>query len=222
MTRRVETVRFVNATTLERRISYDLDASCLLKIAEASGHDKSRGLLLPVIVLRKNLLLDLDLLLPDGSSAQVVSSEVDSQAATQAMLALLKRNGVPVGGLPKAIPATILRAAASMPGSRDIRVLESNSAEEVETWRLVTDLSGDPTDAAKWAELLHGEREFYSMLANFTLSFMLMTPVDLSAAFQVCLSFRRRGEAGSCLNDAGQATRSSSYSIPDGCVPGIA
>lgn len=179
VSRRVETVRFLNATTLERRITLDLDRAALGTIASTAGLPPDADLCVPLAVLRKGLLLDLDLRTGDDRSAQIVTSDVDSRAAQAAAMAELEDAGVDITTLSKAIRRTIYDAARCTPTMHDVAVLTGAEADDlaVDSWALVGDLSSTEGDQDAWQDLLDSHDRFTELLTNFTLSFMLMTPL---------------------------------------------
>ncbi len=89
VSRRVETVRLLDRSRTERRVSLDLDSVRLLQLAGTNTVDDG-DLLLPVAILRKRLLLDLDVRDSSGNALSVVTSDVDSRAALALLLAVLR------------------------------------------------------------------------------------------------------------------------------------
>ena len=179
--RRVETVRFVNANTLERSISLDLDLPRMGQIVAGAGGDTSRPVAVPLTVISKGLLLDLDLRDGAGAALSVLSSEDDARASQAAMLAELRRGGTDVSQLSPAILQTIYDAARSFPSEADVQSLRdpAHVVSAIEAWQLAPDLSGAPGEAERWAKLLDTNENFWSWMVNFTQRFMLMTHVDL-------------------------------------------
>jgi hypothetical protein len=181
--RRVETVRFLDSTRLERRISLDLDIEELGRLC-ATQNGASGRVLLPLIVLEKGLLLDLDIT-ADAVGASIATSDDDSRAATGALLRTLVDANVDVSALSSSILRTIQNATRAMPSELDLQVLRDGSAEAgtVDAWRLVEDPNlseqENEDEAATWTALLAANDDFWSLLRNFTKSFMLMTDVDL-------------------------------------------
>lgn len=182
--RRVETVRFLDTSRLERRITLDLNAAELKQLATTCGVSATGTVLLPLIVLEKGLLLDLDLTV-DGTSRPISTSDADSMAATGALVQTLSKAGVDVKKLPQSVLKTILNATRTMPGASDLEVLRVGYADvgTVDAWRLVEDPNKsdqeNEQDAEGWEDLLDANDAFWSLLRNFTASFMLMTEVKL-------------------------------------------
>ncbi|MBT9275952.1 hypothetical protein KMZ32_17900 [Phycicoccus sp. MAQZ13P-2] len=179
VSRRVETVRFLSATSLERNVSFDIDSARLGHLLATSGHPIDAPLLLPLLKLRKNLLLDLDLRVTDGSPAQVARSDEDAVASQGIMLQVLHAAGVVNSRISLGIGRTILAAARGMPSAADVRTLLLGQPNEVELWRLDRSAENYDDESREWDSLIKTQPDFARWLTTFTLDFLLMTPVHL-------------------------------------------
>lgn len=180
--RRVETVRFLDSTRLERRVTLDINRGRLAEVAARHPAAVNDGrILVPVALLAKGLLLDLDLRGND-EPLQVATSDVDSQAAAAALVRTLADEGVDVTKLPQSILSTILEVTKCSPSEQDVKVLngESPDIKTVDAWKLEKDLHGNyEAETKQWRDLLSTYDSFWSRLGTFTLLFMLMTEVEV-------------------------------------------
>jgi hypothetical protein len=179
--RRVETVSFVDNHTLERHVTLDVDSVVLQELVKKAGADETKPVLVPLAILEKGLFLDMDVRDAGGCAIPVATSEDDSRAAQGALLASLAKGGVDVATLSPAILKTIYTAARCFPDENDRSALlnPSQTTSAINAWTLVTDLSGHADDVVLWNQLLEQHEEFWSLLVNLTLRFMLMTPVKI-------------------------------------------
>ncbi len=183
--RRVETISFVGSRGFERRVTLDIDGERVRQIVRRSGGDLAAPILLPLTVLNKGLLLDVDVRDAQGKSLTVVTSDMDARAGQAALLACLdteRHSAFDVATLSPAIRKTIYNAVRCFPSDDDRKVLShpEDATESVASWELAEDLSGDPEDVRRWAEILDQHEDFSSLLVNLTLRFMLMTPLHLA------------------------------------------
>jgi hypothetical protein len=185
--RRVETVRFVDSNTLERHVTLDINCDRVREIVTKAGWEPDKEIPLPLTLLSKGLLLDVDVRSADGAALPISTSDIDARAAQAALLACLANSGEDVTAYSRAIWQTILSAVKSFPSEADRFTLQnpSQAADAVEAWELAQDLSGDPGDREVWAALLDHNEEFWSLLVNLTLGFMLMTPVKVSTGTKI-------------------------------------
>jgi hypothetical protein len=91
--RRVETIRLLDRSRVERRISLDVDFDDVRARVHEAGLPASalQDLPLPVAFLRKQLLFDLDVSDGGGQSLSVATSDVDAAASGSLILAVAAR-----------------------------------------------------------------------------------------------------------------------------------
>jgi|GEM_PF-5306669 len=184
LARRVETVSFLDSSRLEHRVTLDLDGRKIREIVRSSGGDPDQPILVPLTILTKGLLLDLDLRAGDGRAMPVAVSDRDARAAQAAILAQLDEVGVGVGALSKAIRQSIFNAAYKRPSDADQEGLTYATDFEVEAWSLAQDLSSPEGETARWADLFKYP-EFFDLMVTFTLRFMLMASLTCTDEVQI-------------------------------------
>jgi hypothetical protein len=172
--RRVETVKFVDMQRVERRVTLDIDMD------RVQAHARDAGLILPstkklpvpLTLLQKNLLLDIDVRDAAGSSLAIATSHEDSRAAHAMMLYRIK-SARPELELPDVVIRKLYSVAKEMPSLEDHATLTAGDGiRTVAAWRL-DDGAHDPSDSDRtiWRDLFTID-PVLATVADFTHLFM--------------------------------------------------
>lgn len=187
--RRVETVTHLDAQRIERRTTLDIDCACLRDLARDAGGGNATTLLVPIALLPKGLLLDIDVRDKTGAVVPVSVSDRDSSAATALMLARLAEiPGVDPAQLNPAIPQKLYDIASAMPkddeddedGASDWSALTEAHGDDVlvDLWRIDPSLTVSDADVEQWRDLFE-DGEFSGLVLTFSLQYMLMSTIDV-------------------------------------------
>jgi hypothetical protein len=192
--RRVETVQLVDTSQVERSVTLDVDLGALSRMAAEShlfgnpqpARRNNTDMLVPVTLLPKTLLLDLDIRDASGKSLSLATSGEDATAAQAALIAKLDRLGEAAAELPQVILDNLYRVARLDPSFGDEQViLRRTKDRRVHAWNLEDSAIGS-TEYILWLRLL-GHRDFNELLSTFTLNYMPMIrlqPGDGSAVIR--------------------------------------
>jgi hypothetical protein len=175
--RRVETVSFLDVDTIERRTTLDVDIA-QLKMASAKCPMDRAYPLVPIAVLRKDLLVDFDLRDRFGGALAVVPRSVDSYFAWSALcVAADGVLGAPLHRRSIAVATRLRELAYDFPEENDTLYSEflaswekpnSWAAEDHETWRTLLENEG-----------------FSRLLRDLTFNFILLTQVATDSHLQI-------------------------------------
>ena len=176
--RRVESVRLTGLGAIERRISLDLDIERLIDIAEEAGLRMPARLPVPIAILEKGLLPEIDVTGPAGESLSVATSSQDSRAAQLAMLAHISSFTPAAVTASTAIQQKLFDIAADHPSRADADLIRLGGGSGfVSAWRLDESLHASSDEVREWSALFES-REFVSLLAQFTVNFLLVVEID--------------------------------------------
>ncbi|MHB8448976.1 MAG: hypothetical protein ACYDAQ_00660 [Mycobacteriales bacterium] len=171
--RRVETVRLLNTTQLERLVTLDIDTAELRRMSNLAGLVLSKKILVPLSVLPKSLLLDLDVRDATDSAVHVTVSDKDSAAAQLLILARLQSCGVAISSLSPDILRLIYQAAHEMPNEADLEALTASTdatRRQMKTWRNI----GSTASPEGWPKLIEENNTFVRLLAQMTINYQPM------------------------------------------------
>lgn len=197
--RRVETVRFLDYARLERRVTLDLDPADLARRAIAAGIGPRRlgrrrppgTVAVPLMRLKKQLVLDLDLVGQESRSLHVMSSDQDSHAACSVLLAVLEDDGYRISSIPESVVWTmysVVRAHDSRELDRLMGAL-GNASQEKDQLALSSE------DRNAWMQILESD-VFFQTLLDFSESYLLMADVPaLDGADPIIVKIRHVEEA---------------------------
>ena len=120
--RRVETVHFVDLTRVERRVTLDIDMSKVVQHAVDANLDLAavEHLPVPLAMLQKTLLLDIDVKDSSGTSLSIATSDEDSGAAHAVMLHRIDQQGMTLTPL---LSDKLYQIAKDMPSQSDYLAL---------------------------------------------------------------------------------------------------
>lgn len=174
VSRRVETVTVLDRNRIERNISFDLDHA-RLQTGEAAPTDDG-DYLLPVAILRKRLLLDLDVKDASGHAMSVVTSQGDSRAALSVMYAVL-RGEFPALVVPPAASArleSLLRHESSRDFANLLYTLNPPKlVRRFQTFGRLHKLNLHDDERAFWLDIL-AKPQIRTVLFELVLSYMLI------------------------------------------------
>jgi hypothetical protein len=171
--RRVEDIRLVDTSQVVRRVTLDIDCSVVRSLLGEAGIASPTTARIPLALLPKTLLLDLDIRDAANTALGLVMSEQDSTAAQAAMLALLKRSGQPVEHFSQDILDNLYRVALEMPSPQDLQQLVPRGRPPI--WRLTP---GSSDDQAVWGALFLIP-EFVELVTTFTIGYSPMVDIPL-------------------------------------------
>lgn len=98
--RRVETIHILDERRLERKVTLDIDLALLRTAAKSSGLGSTDFLPIPLLTLKKELQLDLDIRNASGEPLAAYVSDEDAHVAHAYVLAVLERNKIDISKLP--------------------------------------------------------------------------------------------------------------------------
>lgn len=175
--RRVEGVTLLDLVRVERRTTLDIDVQRITELAEKHELTDKQSLVIPLALLDKNLLLDVDVSDEVGSTLPICVSDRDASAAALLMLAYLEHSHDMLG-IPRAIQQKLYDIAKGNPSIEDRKTLTLSAAGEIEQWGLGASLMVGQDAVDKWLSLFD-DRKFSDLVVAFTLQYMLMVPLRL-------------------------------------------
>lgn len=172
--RRVETVHIVDTQRVERRVTLDIDVDRVRDFAAGAGLEVGpvKKLPVPLTLLTKTLLLDVDVRDQSGSSLAIATSHEDSRAAHAMILCRIQQE-LPLLTLTPLVVERLYSIAKEMPSKSDFDALANvGQSRPIAAWRLA-DGSQIPTelDREAWRQLFANERVL-ATIADFTRLFM--------------------------------------------------
>lgn len=167
--RRVETVEFIDASTLRRRVTLDYSPRDLADRSSDLPEDRRA---LPLCLLAKGLVLDLDIRDSTGASLPAATRELDSDVAFNILTSALEDCGTRVSDLPDSLQRKIRSACFDFPHSADD---PEAPASEYQSWALDTT---NAEDFETWRALVADNEVFRHYLKMFTFSYLLLTPTS--------------------------------------------
>lgn len=175
--RRVETVRFVDVDTVIRNTTLDIGLAEVVAAAKDCPLFQERPLV-PLAMLKKELLIDFDLRDRQGGALPVVPRDVDSFFAWSS----LSVEGARVLGNPVAIESAAVSqhlqgVAFGFPDPTD-----DPYDATLRSWEAPPGWSDQ--DRRAWRTLLEDE-PFARLLRDFTFNFILMTQLESNSALQL-------------------------------------
>lgn len=109
--RRVETIHILGSKLVERRVTLDIDYPNLVARARAHHLPWRDGISVPLLRLRKDLLLDIDIRSAGGNPLAIATSDQDSAVAQCLIMAHLEEKGFSTRTLPGSFAAAVLEVA---------------------------------------------------------------------------------------------------------------
>lgn len=227
--RRVDSVAFVDADSVVRRTTFDIDTSWIAQ-SEPDGLVRGPYVAVPLTTMRKQLLVDCDLRDAYGGALHIATSVHDSYLSLCEVVARATAENIAVARRPRVV-AELLRIVREFPRSEpgDIR----NVAPE---W-VPTDPAWDYRDDAVWNDLFTSWR-MRLVIRRFTFGFTLYTYLpavenisivklasrsesEFSASQPVAAAIRRLGLGPTTLQISMPGTADSQrnhlhFSVPDG------
>lgn len=214
--RRVETVELVNREVIDRRTSLDINVAELAARAEHAGFDSPSRVYLPLTLLRKVVLADLDVKDDCGTALSVVTSDHDSHAAHAVLLETAKSIGHDPANFCPEIIQTLYEIARNRPSVADQYAIESSwyrSDPSIAAWGLrqqgLTVTSGDQE---LWEQLFMNEI-FVKRIAELTIKYMPIVAIETNKPQRI-IKFRTSEPMVSTLGPSGVRARL-------GLVPGL-
>lgn len=181
--RRVESIALVDTSQVVRTVTLDVDCGRIRTLFADAGIPIPASVRLPLTLLPKTLLLDLDVRDGSGRALSLLTSAQDSTVAQATMLALLEKRGIKVGRLSQDILDNLFRIAVEEPSGLDRTRLVPGG--EPEFWTL---LPGSSRDQKVWGTLFQ-DSAFVDLAATFTLSYAPTVEIPLGAEV-VILKYR--------------------------------
>jgi hypothetical protein len=175
--RLVDTVSFLDYDTLHRRSTVDLEMSTLMRMASTLPFD-NECMLVPLAILKKNLLADFDLRDGSGRALTVVPRNLDTYFAWSFLCA---RAGTALGVAMSEVPRPI-RAHLSFIAYRFPDVDDNPFSGPVRSWNPPLVWSVAMLDT--WSRLVEQE-EFARFLTDFTFSYLLVTQLNFECDVQI-------------------------------------
>lgn len=181
--RRVESVQFIDHLSLRRRVSVDMIVPDRVTRTSPSGEPYYW---LPLALLRKRRLRNLNLRDAQGRALPVLTSEQNGIVATAVLLASARAraaasspHGVPD---PDTIPKSI---------REDLWIIAHAPREMAkDRWeRLGRSRSGTDGPERAWREFLIGDEEFMSLARDLAINFILITQVEAKAGDRMIFKY---------------------------------
>ncbi|WP_143483682.1 hypothetical protein [Propionicimonas paludicola] len=176
MRRRVETVHIVDLKRVERRVTLDIDMERVAERARDAGVDGEhvRKLPVPLAMLQKTLLLDVDVRDHSGGAVSIATSHEDSQAAHATMLSRIAEH-MPGIELSDYLIQKLYVIAKDMPSKTDYEKLVSGdpASRDIDAWTLGGENGVIPNakDSAVWDAVFENEH-IVPTIVDFTRLFM--------------------------------------------------
>lgn len=175
--RRVETIELVDTRRIERRVTIDIDSEDLRNRAMAAGvYDPGSPMLpIPLTLLRKNLIFDIDVRDANGGARSILTSDEDSRGAHAVLLhrlQLIKQSSV----LTERMSDKLYEIARRMPSQDDLETLSQYSTDYayISGWSL-----DRGTEEEEWAwATLFAEPAFTALVIDFTTLYMPTVYID--------------------------------------------
>lgn len=174
LSRRVETVRLVDSSMVQRLVSLDVDLEVLQTLCTQADVQGAQCVAMPLVVLPKGLLLDLDVRDQANHALSVLASSKDSAVAQSAMVARLVDLGENPDTFTPAILDGLYRLAADQPDYIEREELEAR-AQQISYWTLRRASAAEDTT---W-EGFFRHRAFVELVEMFSLNYMPMVLVPL-------------------------------------------
>jgi hypothetical protein len=185
--RRVETVELISRFTIERRVSLDIDVHDLVKRAEAADYQSPKQVYLPLTLLRKIVLTELDVRDDSGRALCVVTSDRDSHAAHAVVLETARQAGFDPQGFSPALVQKLYDIVWAIPSAEDRTAIERNwHADDVgiEAWSVRSGLTWTAEDQRLWDDLFANET-FVARIAELTVKYMPIAAIDTTRASRI-------------------------------------
>ncbi len=175
--RRVETVSFVDVDTVERRTTLDIDIEKLKKAGADCPMDVAYPIV-PVGLLRKDLLVEFDLRDRSGGALAVAPRLVDTYFAWSALCVSAEAVlGQPLENRSAAVAIRLRELAFDFPKSSD-----DLYDDFLDSWELPS--TWVEADHDTWRALLENDT-FSRLLRDFTFNFILLTQVGTDSHLQI-------------------------------------
>lgn len=195
--RRVETVQLLDTERIQRSTTLDIDCVALAECARAAGvsleSDDAGSVVLPIplVILPKTLLLDIDVRDGQGQVVPVAVSDRDSAAAQLMMLARVKESGVDPETLNLNVQQKFYDIAAQMPSEEDRQAIVGESLGDVtvDLWSLRPGL-GISSEQVELYYTLFDDPELVDLALTFSVQYQLMVPVRVGSDSTAVLKFR--------------------------------
>ena len=200
--RRVESIHILTGSGLCRNISMDINMGILKGIAEGYFGQQPSHIPVPLGFLPKGLLVDLNVLGPDGSTSLAIwTREADSAAAQDMVISALCESDA--RALPDCLRTKIGTICSFRVGDESApteptdheRKEEQDSGEDVKAfpdapppqWSLTSTeqqiLQNDPASVALWNRLVtDSSTEFWTLLLRFTNGYMPIVDLPWSSS----------------------------------------
>ncbi len=164
LSRRVETIEFLDDRSLRRSITFDVQVMSSLQADGLIGPGRSQAFL---TMLRKGLLDDFDLRDNAGNAVHTLTRSADSRLACQALYAAADRAGLRSDAV--AVETHLYNIVFNFPDERD----SEDNVGQLCSWRTSPSLRLDEAQAASWSRLLN-DSLFRSLLVQLTFGFLLL------------------------------------------------
>jgi hypothetical protein len=176
--RRVETVSFMDVDTISRRTTVDIDVAELSKAVKNCPMKHGKFPLVPIAILRKDLLVDFNLRDRLGGALAVAPRSIGTYFAWSALcVAARDVLSEPLDDRSPAVMQRLREIAYEFPKSSDDPHDDFlYSWEKPNTW--------NANDNETWQELIRNEG-FSRLLREFTFNFILLTQVGTESKIQI-------------------------------------
>jgi hypothetical protein len=175
--RRVETIRFLDIDTVVRRTTLDVGIADVQQATAACPIFPDRPLV-PLAMIKKDLLVDFDLRDRQGGALAVAPRDVDTFFAWSALCADAKRVlGTDVQAASETVAKRLRAVAFDFPDPAD-----EFDDPVLRSWEVPQ--AWPRADRDVWAALENDDR-FVRLLREFTFNFILMTQLDAWSAIQI-------------------------------------
>jgi len=172
-------VRLIDTSRVLRNVTLDIDSDELAALVATPGSALPANVVVPLALLPKTLLLDLDISDATDRALSLVVSDHDATAAQAAILCLIGSHGVDVSTFSQDLLDNVYRICHTHPSTQDLRELTTGG--HVPLWRLDP---GSSADAALWEDLFHYPR-FVEILETFTRSYMPMVSIPTGGGLRL-------------------------------------
>lgn len=183
--RRVDSIRFVDSTRVERRITFDIDVDDVRRRAR-SANLLDPVVPLPLMTLVKAPILDVDITGVGGESIAIATSDQDSHLASSLLLATLSRHGI----RPRRLPPEVLWQLYSVVRDRSIdrlvQLLYAVDPGAFDDPPVDKPLRLRRIEGESWDRMLDVD-EFLNSLIDYAGSFMLVAQLDVGQQHDVAI-----------------------------------
>lgn len=168
LARRVDSVRFVDADSVQRQVTFDVDTRWIAD-RQPPGLVPEGLVVAPLTLLTKQLLVDADLRAADGSALHIARRPVDSYLAWTSIAHTARDAGYDLSRQPR-VSDYVRRIITGFPKTPVVDIRKHQPS-----WDLPIDHKWDSDDETMWSKMLTGNWELRYELWTHTYSFPLVT-----------------------------------------------